>query len=258
MNKKNVAVGVLVTGAFLMSLYTIVNSAMDEISRQTFMYSLKQEQLAAKNKINSLSDNYNTIDESLTYYDVGIAMNMNKIDKTLSALNSLSTIDKKVDETLLALDSLSTIDKKVDEQLKALQHTQQGQAAELLEIRGEHSETRRLDIITVQRDEPQPIIEAVKTEEPEVIATVMKTIVLPICPRVDKSVDFDKHLKNLTFRRAVKFTTSFDIQGGEVINITFSKDISRKLNRAVTKYLNSAIPESVDVLNCSISFTIAV
>ena len=241
MNKKNVAVGVLVTGAFLMSLYTIVNSAMDEISRQTFMYSLKQEQLAAKNKINSLSDNYNTIDESLTYYDVGIAMNMNKIDKTLSALNSLSTIDKKVDE-----------------QLKALQHTQQGQAAELLEIRGEHSETRRLDIITVQRDEPQPIIEAVKTEEPEVIATVMKTIVLPICPRVDKSVDFDKHLKNLTFRRAVKFTTSFDIQGGEVINITFSKDISRKLNRAVTKYLNSAIPESVDVLNCSISFTIAV
>lgn len=261
MNKQNVAIGVLVTGAFLMSGYTVVNNAMEQTSRQAFMYDLKQGQLVASNKINSLFDNYNAIDESLTYYDAGIVMNMEKIDENLSALGRLSTIDKQTAA-----------------QLKTLRRSQQGQADELLEIRDEHSATGGLGIITGQRDAPivvvveetQPlvaviiepkvveVVEPVEVIAPLPIATLLEPVVLATCPKVDGSVDFGKHLRNITFRRAIKFTVTFDIQDAAVANITYSKDISRKLDRAVTKYLHSAIPAADDVLNCSIPFTIGV
>jgi len=260
MDKKTVMIGVLATGAFAMSGYTLISNAMEDISRKAYVRSLKQDQVEATNKINNLFDNYNSIDSSLTYYDAGIFMNMEKIDNTLSLL-----------------DSLSRMNKGVAEQLKELRHRQDGQAEELLEIRDDASATGGLGIITGEREEvleaqptavllepvviePEPVVVEPKPVviEPEPIAVLLEPVVVPSCPKAKSSVDFGKYLKNISFKKSVKFTVSFDIQDRVLTNVTFSEDISGKLSRAVTKYLNTAIPTDYDASNCSLPFTISV
>ena len=267
MNKQTVMIGVLATSAFVMSGYTLISNTMNDVSRQTFVYALKQEQLEATNKINNLFDSYNSIDESLTYYDAGIVMNMEKIDNNLSFVNKLSITDTRIIE-----------------QLKSLRYMQESQAEELLELRDNQSATGGLGVVTGQRDkvskpkpiavllqpvvvetqplvvEPQPIaaLSVPVAVEPQPIAVLLEPVVVPSCPKADSDVDFGRYLRNITFRKSVKFTASFDIQDGELINLEFTENISGKLIRAVTKYLNTAIPTANDVPNCSLPFTISV
>ena len=93
MNKQTIMIGMLVVGTFALSCYTVISNdnEMKNLSRQ--MYKLKQEQSTVANKIDALFDNYNAIDNALSFYEADTSMNLEQIRETLLVLDELGTTD---------------------------------------------------------------------------------------------------------------------------------------------------------------------
>ena len=113
-------------------------------------------------------------------------------------------------------------------------------------------------------EEVEPIIEvkqrkkAVRNEIFDIKDEPEPEPVVYFCPKPDSGVNFGKYISRLSFNKAVKFTVSFDIQDGTVANVSFTPEVTKKLNRAVSRYLDDSITPINNVTDCSLPFTIAV
>lgn len=249
MNKQTIMIGMLVVGTFALSCYTVISNdnEMKNLSRQ--MYKLKQEQSTVANKLDTLFDNYNAIDNALSFYEADTSMNLEQIR-----------------ETLLVLDELGTTDTMLMSRLERIQDTQEVQGQELLDVREEYSATGGFGVLTGEialGKVPEPIeVPIAVVEEPEPEPEVIEEpIVEPIvysCPRPDRSVDFGSFISKISFSRDTRFSVAFDIQNQEIVNVEFSKRLNSKLTKAVVKYLDKSLTKDNDVNDCSLPFVIEV
>lgn len=245
MNKQTIMIGMLVVGTFALSCYTVISNdnEMKNLSRQ--MYKLKQEQSTVANKIDALFDNYNAIDNALSFYEADTSMNLEQIR-----------------ETLLVLDELGTTDTMLMSRLERIQDTQEVQGQELLDVREEYSATGGFGVLTGEialGKVPEPIeVPVVVVEEPEVIEEPVVEPIVYSCPSPDRSVDFGSFISKISFSRDTRFSVAFDIQNQEIVNVEFSKRLNSKLTKAVVKYLDKSLTKDNDVKDCSLPFAIEV
>ena len=245
MNKQTIMIGMLVVGTFALSCYTVISNdnEMKNLSRQ--MYKLKQEQSTVANKIDALFDNYNAIDNALSFYEADTSMNLEQIR-----------------ETLLVLDELGTTDTMLMSRLERIQDTQEVQWQELLDVREEYSATGGFGVLTGEialGKVPEPIeVPVVVVEEPEVIEEPVVEPIVYSCPSPDRSVDFGSFISKISFSRDTRFSVAFDIQNQEIVNVEFSKRLNSKLTKAVVKYLDKSLTKDNDVKDWSFPFAIEV
>jgi hypothetical protein len=107
-----------------------------------------------------------------------------------------------------------------------------------------------------------PEEEAILNDEP-VIPVLLEETPEPIiysCPKLDRSVNFGDYITNIDFNRSVSAVVGYDIVVGSIENIqVIEGKASSKLLRAITKYLNDAIPTTdITVTDCYIPFKVEV
>ena len=80
------------------------------------------------------------------------------------------------------------------------------------------------------------------------------------CPRPLASVNFSDYIQNVSFNRSIKFTVTFDIINGQLANERYSRQIFKRLQTAVSRYLNDLIEsdDNFTKLDCRIPFAIKV
>ena len=247
MNKQTIMIGVLVVGTLALSCYNAISNdnEMKNLSRQ--MYKLKQEQSTVANKIDALFDNYNAIDNALSFYEADTDMNLEQIR-----------------ETLLVLDELGTTDTMLMSRLEVIHERQEAQIQELSEVRQEYSATGGFGVLTgeiVLGKVPEPAevpVVVVEEPEPEVIEEPVVEPIVYSCPRPDRSVDFGSFINKISFSRDTRFSVAFDIQNQEIVNVEFSKRLNSKLTKAVVKYLDKSLTKDNDIKDCSLPFAIEV
>ena len=80
------------------------------------------------------------------------------------------------------------------------------------------------------------------------------------CPKPLASVNFSDYIQNVSFNRSMKFIVTFDVIKGQVTNERYSREIFKRLQTAVSRYLNDSIEvdNNFTKLECSIPFAIKV
>jgi hypothetical protein len=242
MDKQNVLVGLAVIGALASSGYALFNGDKQAEKLIAEVSKLKQDQARVVDDVEELIETYDAVNNSLTYNEAGISIAMEDIAKQEDILTSLTVNDS------ILLDEINDVKAGQDEQAK-----------ELLAVK---------ELATAVPIVPQPIVEVVTAPvvvvepEPEPVVVVAPEPepepVVYFCPKPDSGVNFGKYISRLSFNKAVKFTVSFDIQDGTVANVSFTPEVTKKLNRAVSRYLNDSIIPINNVTDCSLPFTIAV
>lgn len=242
MNNKNVLIGLAVTGALAVSGYSLFDSTKKIEKLEGQLSKLNRDHVRSVKDINELIETYDAVNNSLTYNEAGISIAMEDIAKQEDILTSLTVNDS------ILLDEINDVKAGQDEQ-----------AEELLAVK---------ELATAVPIVPQPIVEVVTAPvvvvepEPEPVVVVAPEPepepVVYFCPKPDSGVNFGKYISRLSFNKAVKFTVSFDIQDGTVSNVSFTPEVTKKLNRAVSRYLNDSIIPINNVTDCSLPFTIAV
>jgi hypothetical protein len=242
MDKQNVLVGLAVIGALASSGYALFNGDKQAEKLIAEVSKLKQDQARVVDDVEELIETYDAVNNSLTYNEAGISIAMEDIAKQEDILTSLTVNDS------ILLDEINDVKAGQDEQAK-----------ELLAVK---------ELATAVPIVPQPIVEVVTAPvvvvepEPEPVVVVAPEPepepVVYFCPKPDSGVNFGKYISRLSFNKAVKFTVSFDIQDGTVANVSFTPEVTKKLNRAVSRYLNDSITPINNVTDCSLPFTIAV
>jgi len=242
MNNKNVLIGLAVTGALAVSGYSLFDSTKKIEKLEGQLSKLNRDHVRSVKDINELIETYDAVNNSLTYNEAGISIAMEDIAKQEDILTSLTVNDS------ILLDEINDVKAGQDEQAK-----------ELLAVK---------ELATAVPIVPQPIVEVVTAPvvvvepEPEPVVVVAPEPepepVVYFCPKPDSGVNFGKYISRLSFNKAVKFTVSFDIQDGTVANVSFTPEVTKKLNRAVSRYLNDSITPINNVTDCSLPFTIAV
>jgi len=242
MNNKNVLIGLAVTGALAVSSYSLFDSTKKIEKLEGQLSKLNRDHVRSVKDINELIETYDAVNNSLTYNEAGISIAMEDIAKQEDILTSLTVNDS------ILLDEINDVKAGQDEQAK-----------ELLAVK---------ELATAVPIVPQPIVEVVTAPvvvvepEPEPVVVVAPEPepepVVYFCPKPDSGVNFGKYISRLSFNKAVKFTVSFDIQDGTVANVSFTPEVTKKLNRAVSRYLNDSIIPINNVTDCSLPFTIAV
>ena len=242
MNNKNVLIGLAVTGALAVSGYSLFDSTKKIEKLEGQLSKLNRDHVRSVKDINELIETYDAVNNSLTYNEAGISIAMEDIAKQEDILTSLTVNDS------ILLDEINDVKAGQDEQAK-----------ELLAVK---------ELATAVPIVPQPIVEVVTAPvvvvepEPEPVVVVAPEPepepVVYFCPKPDSGVNFGKYISRLSFNKAVKFTVSFDIQDGTVANVSFTPEVTKKLNRAVSRYLDDSITPINNVTDCSLPFTIAV
>jgi len=242
MNNKNVLIGLAVTGALAVSGYSLFDSTKKIEKLEGQLSKLNRDHVRSVKDINELIETYDAVNNSLTYNEAGISIAMEDIAKQEDILTSLTVNDS------ILLDEINDVKAGQDEQAK-----------ELLAVK---------ELATAVPIVPQPIVEVVTAPvvvvepEPEPVVVVAPEPepepVVYFCPKPDSGVNFGKYISRLSFNKAVKFTVSFDIQDGTVANVSFTPEVTKKLNRAVSRYLDDSIISINNVTDCSLPFTIAV
>jgi len=242
MNNKNVLIGLAVTGALAVSGYSLFDSTKKIEKLEGQLSKLNRDHVRSVKDINELIETYDAVNNSLTYNEAGISIAMEDIAKQEDILTSLTVNDS------ILLDEINDVKAGQDEQAK-----------ELLAVK---------ELATAVPIVPQPIVEVVTAPvvvvepEPEPVVVVAPEPepepVVYFCPKPDSGVNFGKYISRLSFNKAVKFTVSFDIQDGTVANVSFTPKVTKKLNKAVSRYLNDSITPVNNVTACSLPFTIAV
>lgn len=244
MDKQNVLIGLAVIGALASSGYALLNGDKQAEKLIAEVSKLKQDQARVVDDVEELIETYDAVNNSLTYNEAGISIAMEDIAKQEDILTSLTVNDS------ILLDEINDVKAGQDEQ-----------AEELLAVK---------ELATAVPVVPQPIVEVVTAPvvvvepepEPEPVVVVAPEPepepVVYFCPKPDSGVNFGKYISRLSFNKAVKFTVSFDIQDGTVANVSFTPEVTKKLNRAVSRYLNDSITPINNVTDCSLPFTIAV
>jgi len=230
MNNKNVLIGLAVTGALAVSGYSLFDSTKKIEKLEGQLSKLNRDHVRSVKDINELIETYDAVNNSLTYNEAGISIAMEDIAKQEDILTSLTVND------YILLDEINDVKAGQDEQAK-----------ELLAVK---------ELATAVPIVPQPIVEVVTA--PVVVVEPEPEPVVYFCPKPDSGVNFGKYISRLSFNKAVKFTVSFDIQDGTVANVSFTPEVTKKLNRAVSRYLDDSIIPINNVTDCSLPFTIAV
>jgi len=242
MNSKNVLIGLAVTGALAVSGYSLFESTKKIEKLEGQLAKLNRNHVRSVKDINELIETYDAVNNSLTYNEAGISIVMEDIAKQDDILTSLTVNDS------ILLDEINDVKAGQDEQ-----------AEELLAVK---------ELATAVPIVPQPIVEVVTAPvvvvepepepEPVVVVAPEPEPVVYFCPKPDSGVNFGRYISRLSFNKVVKFTVSFDIQDGTVANVSFTPEVTKKLNKAVSRYLNDSITPVNNVTDCSLPFTIAV
>jgi hypothetical protein len=61
--------------------------------------------------------------------------------------------------------------------------------------------------------------------------------VIASCPRPRNNLG--KYIANINLRRDYSFVAEYDVLNGEIVNLSFNRNLPGKLQRAIEKYLNS-------------------
>jgi hypothetical protein len=244
MNNKNVLIGLAVTGALAVSGYSLFDSTKKIEKLEGQLSKLNRDHVRSVKDINELIETYDAVNNSLTYNEAGISIAMEDIAKQEDILTSLTVNDS------ILLDEINDVKAGQDEQAKELLAVKELATAVPI-VPQPIVEVVTAPVVVVEPEpEPEPVVVVAPEPEPEPVVY--------FCPKPDSGVNFGKYISRLSFNKAVKFTVSFDIQDGTVANVSFTPEVTKKLNRAVSRYLNDSIIPINNVTDCSLPFTIAV
>jgi hypothetical protein len=238
---KKIILGLVLTVAWtIISLYGYfdLTNKIDNVSRQ--MYKIKEYQDGVKIYLNTLSDNYVSVSDYVDFNEENLNQEINNIN------NQIIEIRKNLYE----LDNLIlSNDDFIFDELKNIREEVLGVNAGLGVLTGTHV-TGLPEEEIIFNDEP--VIPVLLEETPEPI--------IYSCPKLDRSVNFGDYITNIDFNRSVSAVVGYDIVVGSIENIqVIEGKASSKLLRAITKYLNDAIPTTdITVTDCYIPFKVEV
>ena len=244
MDKQNVLVGLAVIGALASSGYALFNGDKQAEKLIAEVSKLKQDQARVVDDVEELIETYDAVNNSLTYNEAGISIAMEDIAKQEDILTSLTVNDS------ILLDEINDVKAGQDEQAKELLAVKELATAVPIFPQPIVEVVTAPVVVVEPEPEPEPVVVVAPEPEPEPVVY--------FCPKPDSGVNFGKYISRLSFNKAVKFTVSFDIQDGTVANVSFTPEVTKKLNRAVSRYLNDSIIPINNVTDCSLPFTIAV
>jgi hypothetical protein len=238
---KKIILGLVLTVAWtIISLYGYfdLTNKIDNVSRQ--MYKIKEYQDGVKIYLNTLSDNYVSVSDYVDFNEENLNQEINNIN------NQIIEIRKNLYE----LDNLIlSNDDFIFDELENIREEVLGVNAGLGVLTGTHV-TGLPEEESILNDEP--VIPVLLEETPEPI--------IYSCPKLDRSVNFGDYITNIDFNRSVSAVVGYDIVVGSIENIqVIEGKASSKLLRAITKYLNDAIPTTdITVTDCYIPFKVEV
>ena len=238
---KKIILGLVLTVAWtIISLhgYFDLTNKIDTVSRQ--MYKIKEYQDGVKIYLNTLSDNYVSVSDYVDFNEENLNQEINNIN------NQIIEIRKNLYE----LDNLIlSNDDFIFDELENIREEVLGVNAGLGVLTGTH-------VMGLPEEEAilndEPVIPVLLEETPEPI--------IYSCPKLDRSVNFGDYITNIDFNRSVSAVVGYDIVVGSIENIqVIEGKASSKLLRAITKYLNDAIPTTdITVTDCYIPFKVEV
>ena len=238
---KKIILGLVLTVAWtIISLYGYfdLTNKIDTVSRQ--MYKIKEYQDGVKIYLNTLSDNYVSVSDYVDFNEENLNQEINNIN------NQIIEIRKNLYE----LDNLIlNNDDFIFDELENIREEVLGVNAGLGVLTGTH-------VMGLPEEEAilndEPVIPILLEETPEPI--------IYSCPKLDRSVNFGDYITNIDFSRSVSAVIGYDIVVGSIENIqVIEGKASSKLLRAITKYLNDAIPTTdITVTDCYIPFKVEV
>jgi len=238
----NIATTTLLAGAVA---YLAVTAELDHNKSVSQISELQREINIQSFKLEAVSDNYLSLSE---VYDAQAA-------ELWSLSEQLTVAQSKIAESMLS-------DIVYGEEISVLYMRLASQRIELDAVRG----LATAPPPRVVKPKPIAVVPAPVVTAPEPIAVLVEPEPVPVavetvtivCPLPTGEVSFGQYIERLTFRKAISFVASFDVQGGAIANVTFSNGVSSKLGRATSKYLIDAIPTGQDVSGCTLPFKIEV
>jgi hypothetical protein len=231
---KKIILGLVLTVAWtIISLYGYfdLTNKIDTVSRQ--MYKIKEYQDGVKIYLNTLSEDSMAVSNYVDFNQEMLNIEINKINNNLKDLNNL------------ILNNNDFIYQEIDN----LKEEFVGVNAGLGVLTGTHV-TGLPEEEIIFNDEP--VIPVLLEETPEPI--------IYSCPKLDRSVNFGDYITDIGFNRSVSAVVGYDIVVGSIENIqVIEGKASSKLLRAITRYLNDAIPTTdITVTDCYIPFKVEV